>query len=1073
MITGDRPDVDREMRRLKDFQQATVRHVHQRLWLDKDYSRRFLVADEVGLGKTMVARGVIAHTLDYLWEREDRIDVVYICSNSQIAKQNLSRLAIDGFSVDHADRLTMLPEAMKGLRQNKVNFISFTPGTSFTIQESGGNQRERLLLQHMLSRTLGSHILRQKGWMRFFRGFVGAENYARRLKAYDPDRFDPALAGRFGADVAEAVNPEGKPLLAEVQEAVHSFAYLRGEPSWQLSRNRYRLIGQMRNLVARAAVEALEPDLVILDEFQRFKDLLNMGTAGADLAHAIFEQPTARVLLLSATPYKMYTLPDEPEGDDHYNDFRNTVKFLAGENEAGLVLDGLKTMRQTLISGGDHKVAQQAKEDVEARLRRVIARTERGRSTAERDGMLREKAVDQMSTTPADLLAYVSASRISACLPQASDIFEYWRSSPYVLNIMEHYQVKKRLDAALSAPTPELLAALGSASGLLDWQELDSYRALDPGNAKMRGLVADVIGRGAWRLLWLTPSLPYYTPGGAYAEPDLVSFTKRLVFSAWAVVPKAISLVLSYEAKRLALQDASGASPGRVYSAERVTGLLRFQSRASATESASTQLTGMPLLATLYPSTVLARVGDPLSLARERGQLPMSRDETMRLVEERLAGELSVLPAGEGSEDQRWYWAAPFLLDARALGPSHHAFLDLMAGSGDNDPDDAESKQTLHIREAQSFRAEDLGRRPADLVEVLAQMAVAAPGVSSLRALSRVCGGADALSDTQVRLEASSVSGALRTLFNRPETTAVVRSSDVSEPYWRAMVRHCLDGNLQAVLDEFVHTLVDSEGLQETAAAPRAKRLSAVMVDALNLRATNTTVDTIEVTPTAAHLSTHRIRAHFAVRFGSGQDEEKKVQRESQVRVAYNSPFWPFVLASTSVGQEGLDFHPYSHAVVHWNLPGNPVDLEQREGRVHRFKGHAVRRNVALTHSATALVQTDDPWAEMFTAARRDCGAPNDLTPFWVYAPEGGASIERYVPAAPLSREAARYARLLRTLGAYRLVMGQPRQEDLLRYLGDTAAALDWLYIDLTPHAENARVDLHRARPDKGAYPID
>ena len=44
---------------------------------------------------------------------------------------------------------------------------------------------------------------------------------------------------------------------------------------------------------------------------------------------------------------------------------------------------------------------------------------------------------------------------------------------------------------------------------------------------------------------------------------------------------------------------------------------------------------------------------------------------------------------------------------------------------------------------------------------------------------------------------------------------------------------------------------------------------------------------------------------------------------------------------STSIGQEGLDFHTYCHAVVHWNLPSNPVDMEQREGRVHRYKGHA------------------------------------------------------------------------------------------------------------------------------------
>lgn len=67
------------------------------------------------------------------------------------------------------------------------------------------------------------------------------------------------------------------------------------------------------------------------------------------------------------------------------------------------------------------------------------------------------------------------------------------------------------------------------------------------------------------------------------------------------------------------------------------------------------------------------------------------------------------------------------------------------------------------------------------------------------------------------------------------------------------------------------------------------------------------------------------------MRFGSERTEDgKAVQRDDQVRQAFNSPFWPFVLASTSIGQEGLDFHAYCHAVVHWNLPSNPVDLECR-----------------------------------------------------------------------------------------------------------------------------------------------
>ena len=45
--------------------------------------------------------------------------------------------------------------------------------------------------------------------------------------------------------------------------------------------------------------------------------------------------------------------------------------------------------------------------------------------------------------------------------------------------------------------------------------------------------------------------------------------------------------------------------------------------------------------------------------------------------------------------------------------------------------------------------------------------------------------------------------------------------------------------------------------------------------------------------------------------------------RASQVREAFNSPFWPFALATTSVGQEGLDFHHYCHAIVPL---GSPVE---------------------------------------------------------------------------------------------------------------------------------------------------
>ena len=153
------------------------------------------------------------------------------------------------------------------------------------------------------------------------------------------------------------------------------------------------------------------------------------------------------------------------------------------------------------------------------------------------------------------------------------------------------------------------------------------------------------------------------------------------------------------------------------------------------------------------------------------------------------------------------------------------------------------------------------------------------------------------------------------------------------------------------------------------------------------------------------------MRARYAVRLGEDDSEEgRRQERVDRIRKAFNSPFWPFVLATTSVGQEGLDFHLYCHAVAHWNLPSNPVDLEQREGRVHRYKGHAVRRNVARRHGGSEAVRTaSDPWEAMFQEAREQRAVGlSDLVPYWLYAVEGGAKIERHVPMLPLSRDVAR-----------------------------------------------------------------
>lgn len=81
----------------------------------------------------------------------------------------------------------------------------------------------------------------------------------------------------------------------------------------------------------------------------------------------------------------------------------------------------------------------------------------------------------------------------------------------------------------------------------------------------------------------------------------------------------------------------------------------------------------------------------------------------------------------------------------------------------------------------------------------------------------------------------------------------------------------------------------------------------------------------------------------------------------------------------------------------------------------------------------------------------------SELVPYWLYPIEGGAWIERHVLLYPYSRDERRYRALQRSLGAYRMVFGQPRQDELLAYLLSRVDAerleqlSDSLRIDLAP----------------------
>lgn len=220
----------------------------------------------------------------------------------------------------------------------------------------------------------------------------------------------------------------------------------------------------------------------------------------------------------------------------------------------------------------------------------------------------------------------------------------------------------------------------------------------------------------------------------------------------------------------------------------------------------------------------------------------------------------------------------------------------------------------------------------------------------------------------------------------------------------------------------------------------------------------------------------------FAIPFGDFAVDEEEATRKSRIRQAFNSPFWPFILATTSVGQEGLDFHLYCSDILHWNLPSNPVEIEQREGRINRYNSLYIRRALAQVYAAQSSEPGANPWDAVFAAACReqriDERSTLELFPHWIHVPRRGSplpcGIKRIVLPYPYSAEVQKYNFLIESLVTYRIAIGQPRQEELLREmrpgdidLSDLRRQCRRLMLDLRPFDMKVYRGLARAEAER------
>jgi hypothetical protein len=621
-----------------------------------------------------------------------------------------------------------------------------------------------------------------------------------------------------------------------------------------------------------------------------------------------------------------------------------------------------------------------------------------------------------------------------------------------------------------------LLAAIRHAGSLqIDVDAVESYQPIPVNNGRMRALMEIASRDDMQRRLWMPPSLPYFG--------RRVTASKLLVFSQWTMVPDAIAALLSYESER----QMGMASRWGAYSA---THSQRLNFRRD-----KERLSGLRVLPLVMPSPTLAAAADPLEIfcseapladaAAMRGairrrlspvaerlmslMIPLHRSSSFERTSDGPADTL----VEDGETSATWDWTGVAALDMQ--NPSFASWLGrrgLLADVVREDGQDGWFEHLAALREGAG--AGMLRGRPAEetVLDHLTDLALGSPATCALRALSRLFPDLR-LDDPDMLGAAARIGMAFRGLFNQPESQALLRS-ETDEFYWRSVLRHCSEQDLQSVLDEYVHVLIEAEGLSLEAPSEALTVLAQKMDEALSLKPAQVEVksytarrDTIEIQRRVT------MRGRFATRLLQKAGDDREVQRTDTVRTAFNSPFRPFVLATTSIGQEGLDFHHWCHRLVHWNLPGNPVDLEQREGRVHRYKNHAVRLNLAERFAGALRTSGGqrDPWTLMFTAAHQQAERPGDMEPFWIL--EGTSKIERYALTLPFSREAALLGWLKRSVALYRLAFGQPRQDDLISFLEATDEAfadfdLSELQISLRPPPE-----VRTSIPTEDGAPVD
>lgn len=893
--------------KLKRFQSKTVREVLARL-----KKGAYALADETGLGKTVVCADV-ARALIEDGSNKNPFVIFYVAPSIELLDQNLDSIVghleaelkcADAYNVKPViSRVTQLPLVLAEQDPQKKNVfvIGLSPDTSFKISGKG-KKEERAYLAALF-------------------GIWRSEEAKSRINRFfwclkrpmDKD-FEDRIANRYTSqEKLGALYRWRTDCREEFSGFLNDINAIDVTDSSTLKARR-RVVTQIRRSLASHLVKTpeLQPDLVVFDEWHKYKSTCfeprqksgSHERLVADLLATLRKAKRSKVLFVSATPFTVDYRELEGSGENvTSNDLKRLIQLFWDKDRFETEYQCLKDKQVAFVAAVERLLRHDAADDLQ---------------------MLKTEASRCCKAYEAELRRYCVRTERPKVKPDGSESEEAPQWS-LVFNSGSAKEFLRRFSAPRDLRSP--VTAMWMDGHTFPEAGYDGLKGHEIRNLpkehwkiqRLRARLRDSFAFGD-RLhsldrppLWLWPEAP-------------LRGRKHLIFSEFHFVPEeicSVMKVLHSHVKGTSRFSGSvlGFFPLVFRKKERTTGEGSLESNRKGRTTGEKSLDRSIHFPLFYPFLFWELDSDEVAkrIAGHRRELRALIGRARFAVPTIL--EIDALLVQGIEKFKQAINARQVLMEENCGIPASPRFREYVLGivEGRMDAWSPGRAAALVVRDQRGRRGKDPRR----------------PNGSEEKALYF-------FEENALRLGES-----LLHLLVAPEAQVLKKHARIPArclpPRWNKFLRFALwytnRYRLRETLKDFADVLAHAghngtQVLTEMISSMSLKRgsVGTKFIRSFHDRKTD---ETMEV-PGKAGISKHSLRT------------------------AFNSPFPPYVLASTSVGQEGLDFHRYCDSIIHWTPPGIPAILRQREGRLDRFGSLQVRIAVQQIGKAARGVVPDE-----------------------------------------------------------------------------------------------------------------